>query len=186
MGKLLYHYPIYRIFLLFMLIPMIALSFIGCGSDYETYREKVDGVEFSFQYPKNVSINPPNPWARINWVHPPNINYDSHINVIAIKVSDTNISNSDIIDNFISSYNNNEYLSDFNIEERGLITIADANADYITYSYTGYTTVPSPYLGKFLTFSTKGLIFEIDLLFEWVASDTDEAFDLLIETFTIE
>jgi len=79
----------------------------------------------------------------------------------------------------------NEYVSNLEIGERGTIIIIGMIVEYVYYYYKGYTTVPLYYEGKFASFVYGDYVVDIDVLFKEGNLDTNIAFDLIVDTFTI-
>jgi hypothetical protein len=171
-----------------LVLVFITISLSGCT--YKTYTGDIGNATFSFQFRKNDCVNPPDEF--LGDFDPPRplpegCSYypDSHIN---IDIYDKNpyIYNAEMsLEDFIYSLLGNDYLRDLEVRERGTVIIAGMTAEYANYFYTGYTTVPLYYEGKVASFVYGDYIVDIDVLFMEGNLDTDIAFNLIVDTFTI-
>jgi hypothetical protein len=165
----------------FVLIFSI-LSF-GCG--YNVYNAKYYAMEYSFQYRKSDYVNPRSPFTEIDYfpgkARP--IENGSHIN-ISTKIDSQN--NKQRIDAFTLAYYNNEHIKDFSFKVIQVTEMIGCEMEGISYSYTGYTTIPVSYEGIFVTFKYKEFAFEVDFLFRGGEKDTETAFNLFKATFKIK
>ena len=111
---------------------------------------------------------------------------DSYINIYVYGkrslTNDAEIS----LELFLAYLSGNEYLTDWEVRERGTVIIAGMTAEYVNYSYEGYTIEPVGYEGKFISFVYGDYIIDIDVLFPMVGLGTDIAFNLIVDTFTIK
>jgi len=179
------------IFVLLLALILTSISLSGCT--YKTYTGNIGDATFSFQYRENDCVKPYDPYSELS--DPPLLprtgitegcsSSDSHINIYIYGkrglTNDAEIS----LELFLSFLFGNEYLRDLEVRERGTVVIAESTAEYVNYSYEGYTIEPVFYEGKFISFVYGDYIVDIDVLFQTGNPDTDIAFDLLVDTFTI-
>ena len=174
---------------LLMILLAIAMSFGGCT--YKTYTGRIGDATFSFQYRKNDCVNPKpyDPYSGMYDPPPPipegGFYPNSHINVDVSLVDNRIPDAKTSLEHFVSALETGEYIRDLEIMDRDTVTITGLTAEYVHYFYTGYTTVPVPYEGKFASLIHKGYIVDIDVLYVEGWLDTDEAFNLLVKTFKI-
>lgn len=178
-------------FVLLLVLILTSISLSGCT--YKTYTGNIGDAKFSFQYRKNGCVNPPEPYSTVG--DPPDglqipegcsVYPDSHIIIDVYERRGLAIDAWISLDLILASLRNNKYLNDLEITEQGTVIIAGMTAEYATYYYTGYTTVPVYYWGKAASFVYGDYIVDIDVLFIARGSDTDTAFDLIVDTFTIK
>ena len=109
---------------------------------------------------------------------------DSHNSVIVYQIDEVIKDPQESIDYFISSKLKDETLSDFKINERETVTIMGEQAICLKYSeyYSGFLDA---FEGIFAAFQHNNYVVEIYVLFKYGDNETENAFNLLSETFRI-
>jgi hypothetical protein len=190
--------PLYILLAMVLMLVFFSTTFSGC-SPYETYTGTIGGASFSFQHRKDDMVNPYDPygtWSGIS--HPPpevlriteGQYYPDHHIKVEVRAGESAEKSAE---NFLEPLSKNQYITDLKVWERGTVTIAGLPAQYIRYTYYGYTTVRVPYEGIFASFvynpaynGHSSRIVDIDVLFKQGNGDTDIAFHLLVDTFKIK
>lgn len=172
-----------------ILILMSILSIILTACSNKTYKEQIDNITYSFQYPKDAYVNPYDINCRCYTGTASLADGGgipaSHIEVSFSPRSTEEVDLDAVINNFISSYENKNR-DHFRIIDEGATTVDGIPAKYITYYYEGYTTVVVQYKGKFTTFFYNGHTFKIDVLYVNLRLITEEVSEMVTGTFKIE
>jgi len=119
---------------LFLALLTFPFVFSAC-SEFKTYSGEIKDAPYSFQHRKSYQVNPPN----TNFAA-----YESFISIISHPGKE--------IETSLGSYRVKQdptELQNFKVQKRDIINIAGFPAQYIAYSYEGYTTGPLMYFGQF-------------------------------------
>lgn len=168
--------------LVIIFIISSAIFSIGCST--HTYSDRIGNIEYSFQYRCDDKVNPYNPLFHDPWSSG-NMETESHTTIEVEVVGLENNPNAQVIQNFIDFYVNNPNIFNFKTQNITIGQIGGISAEGVRYFYSGYTSISVPYVGIFLTFRYKNYVFQVDFLYPGWYEDTDEAFNLFKDTFTV-
>ncbi len=175
-------------FILILLLLLVSLN--GCGN--QVYSGQIGNDYFSFQVSKKAHViqyvvnsiryhesQPivPNQGLALD----PLIYLDVYVNNNEFRNA------RDRVESKITELkNNSRIVIAFGISDINTIVINGIEAEYIDYSYQGYTTKSILYQCKFASFVYKGNIIDINVLTLDNSSSTNETFDLIVNTFKIK
>jgi hypothetical protein len=170
---------------LVLMMILVATFSVGCSN--RTFRDKINYIEYSFQYHHKDKVNPVNPLIK---TYADNIedglHTNSHIKIKATEINSTSNSHTQFIEDFIASLNTNTYIKNFNTQNITIGQIAGLNVQGVKYFYNGYTSVPVPYEGIFIVFEYKKILFQADFLYPSIDEEINGVFILFQRTFKIE